>query len=192
LPDELKRIIINQLSPVLMGFKPAALFTVQAETVCASLAGLLPSGLSLMVLRKGENGPLIFAFDRKRLESTLAAKAAGAVLSGLGYPAGTPIPAALAHLKNQFACGIFPHEVGLFLGYPADDVLGFVKHKGQNYKLCGYWKVYGDVERAKLCFRRYDACRDRMRAVMSNAATAPAMTQPHVSVFGAGVPYYNR
>jgi hypothetical protein len=167
LPGELKRIIVNHLSPVLMGFKPAALFTVQAGTACASLAGLLPRRLGLTVLREGENGPLVFVFDREQLERTIAAKAAGTVLSGLGYPAGAPVLAALAHLQKQFACGTFPHEVGLFLGYPAEDVLGFVEHKGQNYKLCGYWKVYGDVEQAKLCFRRYDVCRRRLRAVMS-------------------------
>ncbi|MDR0585805.1 MAG: DUF3793 family protein [Treponema sp.] len=163
LPDELKRIVVNHLSPVLMGFKPAALFTVQAK-VRASLAALLPPRLSLMVLRQGENGPLVFVFDREKLEKAIAAKSAGAVLSGLGYPAGAPVLAALTHLRKQFARDTFPHEVGLFLGYPAEDVVGFVKHSGQNYKLCGYWKVYGDVERAKLCFRQYDACRDRMKA----------------------------
>jgi hypothetical protein len=165
LPDELKRIIINHLSPVLMGFKPAALFAVQPRA-CGPLADLLPPRLSLLVLREGENGPLVIVFDREKLEKTIAAKTAGAVLSGLGYPAGAPVLAALTHLRKQFACNTFPHEVGLFLGYPAEDVLGFVEHKGRNYKLCGYWKVYGDVERAKLCFRQYDACRNRIKAVI--------------------------
>jgi hypothetical protein len=164
LPDELKRIIINHLSPVLMGFKPAALFPVQPKAR-ASLAKLLPTYLSLMVLREGENGPLVFVFDREKLEKTIAAKTAGAVLAGLGYPGG-PVLAALTHLQKRFARGTFPHEIGLFLGYPAEDVLGFVEHRGQNYKLCGYWKVYGDVERAKLRFREYDACRSRIKAVI--------------------------
>jgi hypothetical protein len=167
LPDELKRVIINHLSPVLMGFKPAALFTVQTKAR-APLTGLLPAYLSLMVLREGENGPLVFVFDREKLEKTIAVESAGAVLSGLGYPAGAPVLAALTHLKKQFERGRFPHEVGLFLGYPAEDVLGFVKHNGQNYKLCGYWKVYGDVEPAKLCFRQYDACRSHLQAVMGS------------------------
>jgi hypothetical protein len=119
-----------------------------------------------MVLRQGEKGPLVFVFDKEQLEKTIAIKNAMAVLSGLGYPAGAPVLAALTHLKNRFVCGAFPHEVGLFLGYPAEDVLGFVEHKGRNYKLCGYWKVYGDVEQAKSCFRQYDTCRSRLRAVI--------------------------
>jgi hypothetical protein len=169
LPDDktgIKRIIINHLSPVLMGAKPAALFPAPSGDACAALAALLPPRLGLMVLRETKNGLLVFVFDREGLEKTLAAKTAGAVLSGLGYPAGSPVSAALAHLKKQFACGRFPHEVGLFLGYPAEDVLGFVEHKGRNYKLCGYWKVYGNVRQAKRCFRRYDICRDRFKSVM--------------------------
>ena len=50
----------------------------------------------------------------------------------------------------------FPHEVGLFLGYPVWDVKGFIEHKGQQYKLCGYWKVYDDVPGALCKFEEYD------------------------------------
>jgi hypothetical protein len=168
LPEELKRIILRHLSPVLLGCKPGALFTATAED-CAVLADLLPPRLGLAALRSGEKGPLVFVFDREGLEKTTASAGAGAVLAGLGYPTGASSLAALAHLKNQFACGAFPHEIGLFLGYPVGDVLGFVEHKGRDYKLCGYWKVYGDVERAKLCFRRYDLCRRRLQSVMRHA-----------------------
>ena len=39
--------------------------------------------------------------------------------------------------------------MGIFLGYPVDDVAGFINHCGNNCKACGQWKVYGDVEYAK-------------------------------------------
>lgn len=50
----------------------------------------------------------------------------------------------------------FPHEVGLFLGYPPEDVLGFVCNRARNYKAVGLWKVYGDTQRA---LSRFEACR---------------------------------
>ena len=31
-------------------------------------------------------------------------------------------------------------------------------------KLCGYWKVYGDVDHAKRCFAAFDRCRDALYA----------------------------
>lgn len=56
----------------------------------------------------------------------------------------------------------FPHEIGLFLGYPVEDVLGFLENKGKNYSYCGHWKVYSDVERAKKLFAQYDRCRNTL------------------------------
>ena len=41
----------------------------------------------------------------------------------------------------------FPHEIGVFLGYPLDDVIGFIEHKP--YYLVGDWKVYQNVNEAK-------------------------------------------
>ena len=70
------------------------------------------------------------------------------------------LEAMLDHLASRMAgSGGFPHEVGLFLGYPAEDVEGFRLHRGRDYKLCGCWKVYSDVERAQRCFRQYGCCR---------------------------------
>ena len=43
----------------------------------------------------------------------------------------------------------FPHEVGLFLGYPPRDVEGFIREKARRAKCTGAWKVYGDEEAAR-------------------------------------------
>lgn len=47
----------------------------------------------------------------------------------------------------------FPHEIGLFLGYPLEDVQGFIENRAEGYKCVGCWKVYGDEEYAKQEFR---------------------------------------
>ncbi len=52
----------------------------------------------------------------------------------------------------------FPHEVGVILGYPVEDVIEFEKHGGQGCKYCGCWKSYCDVEKAKKCQCKYKAC----------------------------------
>lgn len=151
-----------------MGCKPAALFTLQSRRAYSCLSALLPTRLSLMVLRKHKDRLLVFLFRKEKLEETLLNEPAETVLTGMGYPAGAPLPAVLEYLKTRFERAQFPHEVGLFLGYPVEDVLGFVKHKGRNYKLCGYWKVYGDVEQAKRRFSQYDACRACITTRMTN------------------------
>lgn len=52
----------------------------------------------------------------------------------------------------------FPHEVGVFLGYPLEDVEGFIHHKEEGCKCIGCWRVYGDEKRARRVFRRYQSC----------------------------------
>ena len=77
------------------------------------------------------------------------------MLAAFGYPAGQPLPALLAQLRRRIAqADGFPHEIGLFLGYPVEDVAGFIRHAGRGCKLCGYWKVYGDAEAASKLFDR--------------------------------------
>ena len=52
----------------------------------------------------------------------------------------------------------FPHEIGLFLGYPCEDVRGFIDNKAACAKCVGCWKVYGDEEKAKKQFERFKKC----------------------------------
>jgi hypothetical protein len=175
MPDEIRHVIINHCGPVLMGYKPAALFMLKSATAYDCLSGLLPAGFDQMVLRKSGGGLLVFIFEKEKLEETLVNENIRALLAGIGYPMGAPVFGFLEYLKKQFECGRFPHEVGLFLGYPAEDVLGFVKHKGRNYKLCGCWKVYGDVERAKASFCQYDKCRESIKAIFKETGSGAGL-----------------
>ena len=52
----------------------------------------------------------------------------------------------------------FPHEIGLFLSYPPEDVRGFIRYGGSRSKLTGCWQVYGDAEAARKTFERFDKC----------------------------------
>ena len=54
--------------------------------------------------------------------------------------------------------GEFPHEVGLFLSYPPEDVKGFIDHRACGFKCAGLWKVYGDEEKARTLFAKYRKC----------------------------------
>ena len=57
--------------------------------------------------------------------------------------------------RSYWEAGGFPHEIGIFLGYPLADVTGFIRNKGRNYLLCGMWKVYQQEETAATAFQYY-------------------------------------
>ena len=52
----------------------------------------------------------------------------------------------------------FPHEIGLFLGYPPEDVRGFIEKGASGCKCSGCWKVYGNTQQAMTTFGRYRKC----------------------------------
>ena len=80
------------------------------------------------------------------------------VLQNCGYKDHSS-PKCLLRLMERFGeKGEFPHEVGLFLGYPPADVKGFIENKAQNAKCVGCWKVYGDETVARKQFELYRKC----------------------------------
>lgn len=65
----------------------------------------------------------------------------------------------LQNLVRRMKCGgEFPHEIGVFLGYPPEDVKGFIENHARNYKCSGLWKVYGDPETAMKMFNSFKKC----------------------------------
>ena len=61
----------------------------------------------------------------------------------------------------------FPHEMGILLGYPVEDVQGFIKHKGKNSLYSGYWKVYENVPAKMRLFQKYDMSKETVIQLVS-------------------------
>lgn len=63
------------------------------------------------------------------------------------------------HMQKQVG---FPHEMGLLLGYPVEDVEGFILDRGQNALYSGYWKVYANVSAKKRIFEEYEMAKEAL------------------------------
>lgn len=80
------------------------------------------------------------------------------LLKKCGYES-TDADYALRHLRGRLENNEdFPHEIGLFLGYPLGDVIGFVKNEGRNSLCCGCWKVYCNECEALQTFQKFKKC----------------------------------
>lgn len=97
----------------------------------------------------------VFVYDYKLLSSILKKKDVICFLSNYGY-AGKTIDDYFFHLEKRLHLCAYPHEIGIFLGYPLKDIEGFIDKK--HCKLCGYYRVYHNVEKAKKTFALYDYC----------------------------------
>lgn len=112
-------------------------------------------GVCFASLCSCQNRELILVYRPKLIRQALDRAGVEEMLAPLGYDLTRPMEETLAHLGHRVRQGGgFPHEIGIFLGYPVEDVVGFITNNGQNFKVCGAWKVYGDVEAAQRCFTR--------------------------------------
>lgn len=117
-------------------------------------------GLQLKILCTCQSRTLVLLYNKILLERQLSGKRQKEILHKYGYQETQSIESKLARLAKRISQEEqFPHEIGIFLGYPTEDVIGFMENKGENYKLSGYWKVYGNAEKAKRTFENYDKCR---------------------------------
>ena len=90
----------------------------------------------------------------------------------------SPVLAGLktANMFNVECSDTFPHEIGLFLGYPPKDVKGFIEEGPRCAKCTGCWQVYGDEEKALKTFERYRKCTEVYCAQVSCGKSLERLT----------------
>ena len=160
-----EEMILQHCSPTLAGLKTGNLFSCPYtdqdrlfQWIRELNKKLVPKGLRLIPLRVSEKNALIYLYRQKMLEQDLAHATATTYLSQEGYCVGNCARCVL-RLRNRLCQKqAFPHEIGFFLGYPPEDVVGFIENQAENYKCVGCWKVYGDEENARREFERYRRC----------------------------------
>ena len=113
-----------------------------------------------MILRENAETALIYVYRPDAMVRELSRPEILSFLVSTGYQAGT-IDQMLEQLRTRLhGSEEFPHEIGVFLGYPLNDVLGFIKYHGSNCKGMGDWKVYGDLGEAQKTFAKFKKCRE--------------------------------
>ena len=160
-----EELVIRQAAPTLAGIKTGSLFPCPCEDKAALLAEVRAfnrryqaRGLCLLPLRFTKGKALLYLYRPAALQRDLDSDAAAKLLAGAGYPCGSCGGCVAALVRRMRSSAEFPHEVGLFLSYPPEDVKGFIDHRANNFKCAGLWKVYGDEEKARSLFEKYRKC----------------------------------
>ena len=160
-----EEFIIRHCSPTLAGIKTASLFSCSygsEEELRANVRRLnrrlSPKGLRIILLRHGSGRALIYVYRPAKLRADMSDTAVSELLQSFGYSPMQP-ETCVAELACRLRdCEEFPHEIGLFLGYPPEDVRGFIENRAEGFKFTGYWKVYGDEVKARQLFDKYRKC----------------------------------
>ena len=158
-------LLIRCCAPTLAGLKTGSMYACPydtRETLLDELRRLnrllSPRGLRILPLRFGPDRALLYLFRPEDLARDLQCPHAQKILAEAGYEDLRPekcMRCLIERLQNRED---FPHEIGLFLSYPPEDVRGFIRYGGSRSKLTGCWQVYGDAEAARKTFERFDKC----------------------------------
>lgn len=173
-------VLVRQCAPTLAGMKPGSIFCfnhspleVSRQKVCQWNKQLAPFGLTVQILleRPSSSSVIVFVYRHNRLEQMLSDDAYQSFLAQAGYER-TNLDDLLEQLAQRLRTQPeFPHEIGVFLGYPLRDVIGFIENHGRNFTCCGFWKSYGNPAEMQVCFACYRRC-----------------IQTYVAMFEQGIP----
>ena len=157
--------LVRYCSPTLAGIKTGSLFSCNfenEENMRGDMRGLnrmlRNKGLRVLPLKYCDNRALVYVYRPARLRNDFMNKSVREILRKHGYSAEYPERCVAELMKRISENREFPHEIGLFLGYPPEDVRGFIENKARGYKCVGCWKVYGDAEYARRMFAEYKKC----------------------------------
>lgn len=153
-----------QCAPLLTGIKLSNLLHVRSDQKEEVLRLFEHSPISCQILYEWNNRVSILLYRKEALVMYLRQTRVKEAMEQFGY-CDMQLEAILAMVSERNQAYVegkmeYPHEIGLLLGYPPEDVTGFIEHEGRDYVLSGYWKVYGDPIRAARIFRAYDRARD--------------------------------
>ena len=145
-PKDVELQLALQCAPLIAGLKPSNLFNIPCEGVCQVRELIRDTGISMYVLFSTGRKAAVLLYRRESLEEYMEQEPVKRMLHKLGYQ-DTSLEAVLPVFRMRYRRYMqerrdFPHEMGLLLGYPVEDVRGFIEHQGRDYLCTGYWKVY--------------------------------------------------
>ncbi|URZ05317.1 DUF3793 family protein [Clostridium felsineum] len=167
-------LITYSIAPVMFKQKPSSIITISNEY--KGMYDLWKTygeeylkyiDLDTFEIKREKDSLILLFYDKELLNKTLYHKTNMKFLTRFGYNYKMNLDEILEFLKERYKQTLCPHELGIFLGIPVEDVEEFIKCNGENCLYCGYWKVYKNKERALDTFKKYDESRIKAIKLLS-------------------------
>ena len=171
-PKALETQFILQCAPMIAGLKPSNLLIISRENEKNIRRILKGTSLSCETLVRVNHKVTMFIFRQPMLEQYLSQAEVKLFLKELGHQEKN-LQELLLEVQIRYQAyakgnGAFPHELGLLLGYPVEDVKGYMIHKGRDSLCTGYWQVYENPAEKKSLFRKYEMAKEGLIRLFSD------------------------
>lgn len=156
----IEELAAGQCAPVIFNIKPSNLLIIDKQYARALKSLIVSTGLKARCFDHSSGKQVWFLFREDALREYLSDAANREFIAEFGYDEDMSLEDMLNYAAKRFRMHKtgkidFPHEMGVFLGYPLGDVKGFIEHKGRNCLCTGYWKVYENEQKARETFQLY-------------------------------------
>lgn len=167
--------LVLQCAPLIAGLKPSNLLSISKTSLRQVRQILKNTGISYRVLLVSRQRITLLLYNRKELEIYLAQPEVRLLFENMGYLQFS-LEEILPVFEKRYAKYMedncrFPHEMGLLLGYPVEDVEGFIENEGKNSLYIGYWKVYGSLSDKLQLFRKFELAKETLIRLVSNGVS---------------------
>ena len=166
--------LLELLGPVLMGSKPSEIlnipnFDANKEIKLNDIKNhfSLCSKVEFIVIDKKEKGLKLLFVNKESLATQLNNIKIQNFLKFLGYSNVVNVDSCLNHLIEKLEGNNFPDEIGIFLGYPLKDVVGFMGYGNYKFHNTKYWRVYGDPRPSEDLYSKFLSHREKIRDMLN-------------------------
>lgn len=133
---------------------------------------LAESGLAVRELADRGDSILLLIYRAEALGELVRRPSASAILGRAGYGDLSDLDQVLGELAARTTGEAFPHEIGVFLGYPLKDVAAFMGLVRIPFACQGPWKIFGDPRESLRLAEVFRCCRARMAEHLVGCASA--------------------
>lgn len=161
--------LIMTLAPVLMSVKPAEIlsFPKSEKNIDEKLLKIkehfkICNKIKYKIVKSENLSVKIIFYNENALAGALEDNKNQRFLKELGYPTNYNMKVYLDHLIAKIEMGSIPDEIGVFLGYPLKDVMGFIGHPSLKLTKVNNWRVYGDSRISDSIVIQFQAAKEQL------------------------------
>jgi hypothetical protein len=126
------------------------------------------NSIEFLELNSSENSILLLCYSKTGLERHLSHSGIRTLLDKTGYNREASLEEMLESLKVRIKNSEqFPHEIGLFIGYPPKDVAAFMGLINLPLTCQAPWKIYGNPLESLNLVEQYRCCRQKMCSILT-------------------------
>lgn len=165
--------ILEILGPVILGSKPCEILNISSndhlkEEKINNIDNFFKDCFRISYkFIEIENGSVrIVFFNKKALKNVFSNKKCVNFLKFLGYPNYSCVDEYVDILTKKLNSNDFPHEIGIFLGYPLKDVLGFMGYGKYEFFETRSWRIYGNPNDSYKTYNNFVNDRNKMKSII--------------------------